>query len=280
MLSVLTFNASLLEINILGAKMAPVSYVKNRLKYLWDELLKLDSDIIALQEVYSIEPKKHLINKLKIKYPYYWYNKKSSLVWLDSGLITFSKYPILETKFKSFDKNTIDEGIFVNKGFLISCIDIRDLGPIYFYNTHVSAWGLFLMQDSIKANNIRESQINQIIDHISRLKTDKSILFWDFNCWPEISKKNYELIIKRWFIDTYQYNSNSNITWDSNNTLNIGWHYSSSPSQRIDHIFTNNKMSFKETSSKIVFIKPIVNICDDKKVCLSDHYWLLVNFKI
>ena len=63
-------------------------------KVIADDILKLDLDVISLNEVFDDDAKSILVDKLKFKYPYYIrkFNKGSALE--DSGLMIFSRFPL------------------------------------------------------------------------------------------------------------------------------------------------------------------------------------------
>ncbi|MBR9692218.1 hypothetical protein GOV06_05540, partial [Candidatus Woesearchaeota archaeon] len=70
-LKLVTFNAGLLLWKLLGISIfEPVPYTMQRLQKLPEVLCKTQTDIIALQEVYSNKDKEFIINQMKKDYPY------------------------------------------------------------------------------------------------------------------------------------------------------------------------------------------------------------------
>src|SRR5688500_12922252 len=87
----------ILTLNIWG-----VPYAKHRLarlKLIADKVLELSPDILCFQEVYLPRCPKILIDQLKVQYPYS-HHFSSGLV--GSGLLTLSKYPIVDAAFHRF----------------------------------------------------------------------------------------------------------------------------------------------------------------------------------
>jgi endonuclease/exonuclease/phosphatase family metal-dependent hydrolase len=285
---IITLNAGLFQMSFLGYTLSePTPYLKERLQALPVALVDSNADIIALQEIFKKEHRKYLISKLQHSYPYYASYNRSFSLRFNNGLMIFSKFPILSSNFDPFIKSPIDEKILFQKGILRATVLTDRLGKISLFNIHTTFGGIFSPQDTTRINNFRSIQIQQVIKLSQDCNDSIPLILGDFNAGPEISNINYQYFLERDFVDLFEFcnrdrNDNQKngdqVTWHPKNPLNEKGMFSTSPPQRIDHIFVPSKFVpfFKNSEVKIIFENPLVNLLDQKTVTLSDHYGLKV----
>lgn len=216
---------SILSLNTWGL---PIRLAKHkqveRFKQIPAVLNAENTDIICLQECFSRPLRKNILNNISSSYFYssdYTCNKRrAGILKLDchGGLMTFSKYPIIEEHFYSYPKfegTTFIEKIGA-KGFLVSLLDLG-YSQIYVINTHLFAGH----KDG--AELIREQQIKFMWQMLGQLKIlDKElILVGDLNIsHPKVMNENksvsnsniYNRLISEYgFIDG---NKNAEYTFD------------------------------------------------------------------
>ena len=271
-LKILSFNLGLFNIQICGLSLyKPTKYINERLKYIPNEIIKANSDIVGFQEIYNKHHQEYVINELKSEYPYH-FLKNGARLKFDSGLMLLSKYPITDGTFHPFNENSFDEKIFVNKGFLTCDIFIKDFGKINFINTHLTSGGTLQEQDSKKIVKIRDTQITQIHETVLN-NNSPSIILGDFNSGEQISPSNYQNLINNGFVDSNSKSGLNNYTWDSKIYLNKKGTHSNSISQKIDHIFLQNTLLKKVNilSSEIIFTESVFEL-NGNEIHLSDHF--------
>ncbi len=276
-ISILTLNTGLFQINLFKIS----NFINERIRYLPNELLSSKADIICLQEVFLKSHRKILIKELNKIYPYYACTKTK---WfkMHNGLMIFSKFQLENINFTPFKnkKYIFYENIFLKRGILNVDIKYIDNENIHITNIHTTPSSIFLWQDHKKILQIRKNQLEQTIK-LSKENSKYSIIAWDFNAWPEIAYKNYEILKKHKFIDTYaKKNIKPLTTWNNNNYLNKKWIYKNSISQRIDHIFLSEDLynKIKITNSKRIFDIPNIQV-KNKKITISDHYWVITTLE-
>ena len=294
-LVILTFNAGLLSINMFGYPLiVPTDYIEERLQYIPAALIAMNADVIALQEVYTKPHQDYLIAHLSEIYPHY-VSKRNRSIGLPNGLMFFSKYPIVEWEYYQFDDaGPFDEKLIANKGTLTITVSLDDLGNLTLYNVHPTSGGMLNGQDDPDIETKRQNQIDEVLQLTKRTNKGMSVVLGDFNAGPQISNRNYESLFAHGFVDVYKRVCESRgecekITWDAQNPLNISGTHSTSPSQRIDHIYVQESVldSLEISDARIIFEEAIVPLptetveegAEIPKVPLSDHYGLIVELQ-
>ena len=159
-----------------------------------------DADIVCLQEIFNRSLRRRIEKEINNGYEYgidLSCNRKAlSLLNLDcfGGLITLSKYPIIDEKFIPFPKtkhrNLIEK--IGNKGFLITSLLLPNNSKIAIINTHLRS-GI-----DIKAQKDRMEQILFINNYIeSKLKDKYSeiVLTGDLNMnHPSVREINEKIV--------------------------------------------------------------------------------------
>lgn len=128
----------ILTLNIWGAPYA--KHRSGRIEAICDELMRLDPDILCFQEVYLPDNRQELIAGLVDRWRYHHYFP-SALI--GSGLLTMSKFPIVDAAFHKFRMQGKPDDIlrgdyYAGKGIGLTRIDTPD-GVIDVYNSHTHA---------------------------------------------------------------------------------------------------------------------------------------------
>ncbi len=243
-----------------------------------DSIMKLQPDIIGLQETFHPDLRSYLLAKLPrtfFTYSDYYCNKEIiPFVKKDcfGGLMTLSVYPIIWEQFYPFpiaDETTIIEKIG-SKGFLLSRIKYGDR-VLQVINTHLYAG------DNAKAEKMRLNQIRfmqETVRSISDCSKYETILLGDFNVHhPDVDcSEVYDYIIRNMeFTDSKPNISQTDFT--SDHTAN---RYVSAKGKRtkLDYIFY-----------KPIYDKKNIKIISQCRALassqpLSDHFGWKVRFQI
>ncbi len=178
---------SIISFNTLGAPIAPWTVRKTwkiwkRYRAIVKELHPIDSDVIALQEVYTYGHVRLLKDLLK-QHPYRYYKK--SLLGPRGGLIIFSKLHMKPVNFlgfttrgKYFSPSVI--GHFMRNGVLICKIENT---PFYVINVHLTPNLDMDWQVKNRFIPILQAQLDQISELITMLSDqgNEIVLVGDFN---------------------------------------------------------------------------------------------------
>ncbi len=279
-IKILTFNLALLDIRLFGISLVkPAKYIQERLEKIPENILSLDADILTFQEIYNKGHQELLIKAFKKDYPFY---ARSELFGfrMNGGLMTFSKFPIIKSRYVPFVLNTLDEMIVVQRGFLETSIEVPYFGRVHITNVHMTSGGAFFDQAAKESQYLRTIQMKQVL----RRSQNKNnvIILGDFNCGPLSSPHNYNFLPSHGFIDTFVYlNKHNQYTWDTTIFLTKGGTFKNKINHRDDSIFISQDFMEKAdiTSSDIVFNKPILRI-NENDIHLSDHFGIFVILKI
>jgi len=278
MLKVITFNAAILDVRILGHSFhRPVNYIDARLDALASALQHSAADLVFLQELFHRDKQDHLCQMLKKQYPYV--NGLAPAGWklrLGNELLTLSRFPLPSGRLVRFNNAPAEELRHTSKGFYHMITELPDLGKVNLINFHMSAGGKKEHPESKQMEAIRARQIQQVIEYASGL--DKTILAGDLNAGTEISTRNYQQLISAGFYDLFAAHGSTGISWDPANPLVIQGRESQLPAQRIDHIFTDKALfnGLRIVEAKVIFTEHSVTT-DIGKIPLSDHYGLAVD---
>lgn len=252
-----------------------------------DSIASRDFEIVCLQEVFNRRVRKELLSKLTTNYfigSNYQCNQPiiGRLVQKDcyGGLMTLSKYPIMEESFYKFsiaDNTSFIERIG-SKGFLFTTV-LWNGQPINIINTHLYAG------ESRKAESNRMRQMHemkQIIENLDAFKLYPTLLFGDLNvAQPEIESiiscdqdiQAYNFITQKMnFVDTPQaLDANS---YTINSQVNI---YCSPkfPKQKLDYIMVH----IPKTSNEKIWLSEQGTDFHGKSA-LSDHLGWKANINV
>ncbi len=165
----------------------------NRYKRIPAELIAQDADILCIQEAFAKKFRKRLMPALSEHYysasDYYCNSSIVGPVVKDchGGLVTFSKYPILEETFYPYpiySEMRIEERIG-EKGFLLTTVDGPE-GTMHIVNTHLYAG---LEEADERHRMIQIQHMDSILQSIPQLSYESVFLLGDLNVrHPEVSK--------------------------------------------------------------------------------------------
>jgi endonuclease/exonuclease/phosphatase family metal-dependent hydrolase len=292
-MKLLTYNVAMLP-DPLGTDKA------TRAKYICDEIMKCDYDIICLQEVFSEPIRKIFDNRLKGKYPYRKIKSDDNdFLNEDSGLFFASKFPFSsDTKFQEFFDNQpltgdsiSDKGIFGAK-LLVKNSQNKD-SFLYVFNTH--------LQSTEAYYEVRKKQIGQIRRFVAkalRNNVDSAcLLCGDFNVIGDAKNEYSSMLINLSFVrdlyrDAHPYPDNPGYTWDGvNNKFIHKTAANDKDQQRLDYIFAFDEVPIPDDNAGAGTQLRPVNVTSievktfekkpyDNNTNLSDHYGLEMEFNI
>ena len=170
-MKILTFNTCLLPeyLNIFNPTYKSKENNIIRTLKIHKLIKKLDPDIIFLQEIYDQNIFKILINLFKKDgYKFSHINDKNKFVI--NGIVTLSKFEILETEFINYESESID--IFAYRGLLINKIKYNDK-IINLINVHLQN------KDTSTKNNLY--QIEKLMEYLKTNNQELFICGGDFN---------------------------------------------------------------------------------------------------
>ncbi|MFZ2804136.1 MAG: endonuclease/exonuclease/phosphatase family protein [Patescibacteria group bacterium] len=281
-LTVLTFNAGLLRVRVLGATLnAPVPFVAERLQALPAALASVNADLVALQEIYEEPHRLWLAQELRHKFPYAAWVQDHGIAQVSNGLMTLSRYPLEAPAFELFANAPFGERHLARKGFLSCVVRTLAFGPVRFFNTHTASGGILGYTVNPLHERLRGKQVAQL-NRAAKLRQDEAVLVaGDFNAGPESSPGNYREILADGFLDAYaeaKVRRGPLVTWDPQNPLTIDGPHRNAPAQRVDHVFIplSSSRLFHVENAHIVLDRPTIET-DGGPVTPSDHYGLLVH---
>jgi endonuclease/exonuclease/phosphatase family metal-dependent hydrolase len=270
-----TFNVGLLDVTIgdhVIFEFAP--FTRLRVDAVQRALLEHEADVVCLQELFHHADAVKITTALKHKWPYWSIAKKASSVGFGAGLVTLSRYPILNEQVHTFRAQTITERLIAKKALHVCEIEHPKLGNLFVGNTHLTAGGLFVHPESERAERVRTRQIQELFEQVGNEKSP-TLICGDFNCGPAVSDSNFLGLLQRNFANACRSQNDSEffVTWDPQNPLNLNSPHKTSPPQRIDHIlFSSDLVSrVKDLVVRRVFDVPI-SLTDGSIVTPSDHY--------
>ena len=279
-LKLVTLNAGLLS--FFGGLLKFAPFVEERVIELPRQLRKLNPDILILQEVYWQWHREWIISELRDLLPHSLYSRKIRHLGLENGLMMLSKMPG-SGSLHLFQAAPPDERFLDSKGFFAANLAMSN-GNLNVINLHTTAGGFWLHPESSKANRIRASQIQQVLDY-ARTVTGTLLITGDLNAGPGVSEENF-----RQFTDT-DYDSihdllhpgSTEFTWDPENQLNRTSPHKTCPPQRIDHVLIRKtdiqSGRLQPLTSVICCREEVVAVPSGKKVTVSDHFALNVEME-
>ena len=269
MTSILTFNAGLIDIRMLGIPVyRPLPGVPGRLRRLPDALAALDADIVCLQEVYQRRQQDWLRRALGDRYPHA-AGMPAGGFRLGSDLMVLSKYPITAIRSLRFEVAMTEERLFTDRGFQLVDLELPVAGSVRLVNLHASAGGLFRHPEGAAAETIRTRQIDQVLRSAGE---GPVVLAGDFNAGSEASPVHYRMVLDAGYRDAFAAADGAGASWDPRNPLVAGGKEHHLQAQRIDHVFLNHSAAAK--------LRPAdARIVLDGSPPLSDHYGVLVEFE-
>ena len=254
-------------------------FVKNRrqrIEGITRELLKLNPDIICLQESFDVEHRQKINDALSSRYYSTISNKKIATrrifhkkMDITGGLVVFSKFPIRESVFTPFNRwaHTSFIEFFARKG-LLSIILKTPLGPVRVVNTHLTNKVLFLNRA------IRKKQFQMVIDLVKNDKKIPTFITGDFNEHNLMADRHYrELITEQGFIEPIHFQGLESMpTYRKDNIYVDTFINRIKGHQQLDYILIGhlNNQAIKKINIKPLYFNP----------SLSDHDPLLLTLSL
>ena len=150
----------------------------DRVSSIGNYLIYSGADVIVLQEVFHRRARKRLLQELDDWYEYHTSLGPTSFFGVSSGVIIFSKHPIIEEKFVSYSKSKGADGL-AKKGAVLTKIRFGKQ-DVHIVGTHLQAGA------SSAAKSVQKSQLAELANAVN-LIGDSSIviLAGDFNITPD-----------------------------------------------------------------------------------------------
>lgn len=258
----------ILTLNTWGIMLTP--HKKLRMRAIAAHLTESDYDVVALQEVWLRADRALLARTMP--YAYYFASAR-----VGSGLLTLSRYPIIETQFQEFQlRGRADRAwrgdYIVGKGVGLARITTPD-GEIDFYNTHPLAQYQYDESDEFRAH--RRTQHYQIVQFINAHSThNAAIICGDFNMRPD--QPNYDMVraiaeLDDCFAELHP--DDPGITLGKANP-----YHPNTPDQRLDYIFTRagTEAAFKPIHAEVTLkYMPYTG----KRIAYSDHFGVMATLE-
>ncbi len=157
-----------------------------RMRAIGRALGEIDADVVGLQEVFYVKDRRLLVEAARqagLTYSHYFHSGV-----MGSGLLTLSRYPIVETDFLRFKLNGRPQDLvrvdyYAGKG--VGRVRVRTSGgPLDVYNVHLIAPYLQWGPDRFAAHRV--AQALEVGRYISReSETTPAVLVGDLNCYPD-----------------------------------------------------------------------------------------------
>jgi endonuclease/exonuclease/phosphatase family metal-dependent hydrolase len=277
-LKILTYNAGLLDLKVLGRSLLrPAAFIEERFELLADSILKLDPDMVTLQEIYDRRHKQALAARLASIYPHAAVSPQRRPSLVPPSLLTLSKWPLRDFGFTCFRAMPLAERLLDNKGFQLCSISTPN-GELFLANVHTTSGGTLHPEDST-TDRFRDRQLDELLAACPA--EAPGVLAGDFNC-GSVSTGNYRRLLSAGYVDAWTAANadDPGWTWEPTSSLNAGGTHSDwgCPAQRIDLVLLNSnavRRFFVEEAER-VFTVPSVAVKSANSVNLSDHYGVMV----
>lgn len=231
-------------------------------------------DVVFMQEVFRRENELRLNADMQRHFQYVSHKLDGGgSNTYDGGVITYSKYPIVEQAQHVFD-NCRGTDCAADKGVLYTKI-IKDSRPYHLFNLHLGSW------NSREHRNIRMLQVGEILAFVERLglPEDEPVIFGgDFN----IAKHKFPLDFTQMLrvLDLQEPSLKGALTYSYDPLVNQNLSDSDQSAQeRLDYLLYSNNGSVMASSSKIEVLR---SFDDDMWGVwdLSDHLAVSARFEV
>lgn len=203
-LSVLSFNAGLLEYKLCGLRVYQnPPFTQRRLHHIPAALLATEADIICLQEIYGEAHADFIIESTRHKLPFVGRRTSGGRFSLHNGLMVLSKFPIVHTHFHKFEDVTYIERCFASKGMLEVAIDVPSIGVIAVFNIHLASGAVD--PESRYVEDVRAAEIRQLLKACDAA-ADRGLVplvIGDLNAAPHLCASNYKCFVERGWRDCW-----------------------------------------------------------------------------
>jgi endonuclease/exonuclease/phosphatase family metal-dependent hydrolase len=280
-LKVMTLNAWLLELPVVGLKLA--KSISKRMEQLPDHLSSTGADVIFLQEVWRKKFRNKIIKEMEERGYHACYKDNSGWGNFGNGLLTLSKFPFKDDpELFTFKESTRADEKFVRKGVLSVHIEHPTSKNICLLNTHLGATSERNSKQTAKLIRQRE----ELISYIDALKIKNGsavVLGGDLNFCESFYDGNYvDFINGSELVDTYRdIHTDKSLTSYNGHTFSVDNTFTKSitnksfvPNRRLDYIFVDQAEGLNTLDSQVIFTNKVGN------VHLSDHYAVLSDLSI
>lgn len=260
-LKVVTFNLGLMRIHAWGCTIfenPPMVAARSRPAVYRVRDLCGDADVVCIQECYEAQHRQFLRDAM-VYHGHAAYSHDAT--WLNSGLMVFSKHPIIKSKRIPHAKCCAYERVLGDRAMLLASIQTA-AGRVSVVNVHLSSGA---DPSSRVMTDIRAQQIADVDRLIRQLpRDDHVIVAGDFNFSPKVSPENYAQMSDLGLRDVWNHTphpeGDEGITWDLLNPLNYRKAECGETSHRCDQIWVGRR------------IRPVWCAVIDKNRPVSDHY--------
>ena len=150
----------------------------DRVSGIGEHLICCGGDVLVLQEVFHKRARKRLLQKLDVSYEYHTSIGPKSFFGVSSGVMIFSKYPIIEEKFISYSKSKGADGL-AKKGAVLAKIRFGKQ-DVHIVGTHLQA-GAYAA-----AKSVQKSQLTELANAVNLIGDSSIVIFaGDFNVTPD-----------------------------------------------------------------------------------------------
>ncbi|XP_067951221.1 putative neutral sphingomyelinase [Watersipora subatra] len=273
-LNVLTMNVWGVRMPILGSKL-----IDQRISAIAELVNKNNYDVVIFQELFDSKDQVALSCKLIDSFPH---THSFHGSWIGTGLVVFSRYPIVETMFHAYPVNGHAHKIFhgdwyAGKGCALAVLKVNEL-TINLYITHMHArYNLKKELDEYAGHRAHQAlYLSQFIKHTSS-SCDAVLAAGDFNSTP--NEVAYKVIRSNAVLDDAWLLKNMDGSHTRGYTSDTPGNCFTPPSvtaelpegQRIDYIFyrANEQTALRLESSRVLTDK-----IPGTDIDYSDHYGL------
>lgn len=190
-------------------------------------LSRFQADILCLQECWSKYAVHHLVKDLRRQgYNHIVKTKQvKSFKLLHAGLITCSKYPVLEVQFVSFDE-CAGTDCLATKGFLYCQVQHPVLGRVHVFNIHLQ----FVTATRLKSNdlqklNVQESQLQKWYNFVQSRRfqpQDIVLLAGDWNFDTVNNQSEFNVLLEKLQVTLPQLVGPQTVSVDPSNNNLVG----------------------------------------------------------
>lgn len=150
----------------------------DRVSDIGSHIICCGGDVIVLQEVFHKRARKRLLQKLDGWYEYHTSIGPTSFFGVSSGVVIFSKYPIIEERFVSYSKSKGADGL-AKKGAVLAKIRFGKQ-DVHIVGTHLQAGA------SAAAKSVQKSQLTELANAVNLIGDSSIVIFaGDFNITPD-----------------------------------------------------------------------------------------------
>ena len=249
----------------------PLWFVKNRKKRIEDVaryLISSGADVICVQESWHLGTRKKILYKLFSEAGYsYASGRDKPMVYGNSGLVTFSKFPIQSSHFSKFPTwfGAFVE-IFSGRGVLETIIETPK-GSLRVFNMHLH------MPDSYNDREIRLRQVREAFAFIQTREDMPSVIAGDFNedrMWESSDFMQFFEQL-RFRYPLFGKDESHAPSYRPENPFVDMWPNNPDRPKRFDYIFLQDieKLGLKEVSHKPLYLDPILSDHDPVEVILA-----------